>query len=134
MSDDERDDPSIPDNAILWRRIPSWHTVPDRNQGGRMLSSAAFDDDNDAEPMSAFLASLVGEPHSVLEGHEGYALVGFTAGRARALGQRILRDEDDAVPGHVLVIGPKTHSVRKKLRAACVWVFRPPDWDDVALR
>lgn len=46
MSDiDYRDDPTISDDADLWRRIPPWHIVSDENIGVMRPSSAAFEDD-----------------------------------------------------------------------------------------
>jgi hypothetical protein len=133
MGPGSNDDPTIPNHAVLWRRIPPHHIEPDNKRGGRMISSAAFRNGGGGEPMSAFLADVVGDPAMILAGHQGYGLVAFTAGLARELGQRVVHDVEGGGRGHVVVVGNKTHGVRKRLRAGCVWVFRPPDWDDVAL-
>ena len=126
------DDSTIPDDALLWRRIPPWHVVVNQNTGGRMVSSAAFDDDDDS-PMSVTLADASADPQGMLAGHTEFGLVAFSAGLARSIGLAIVRDPTDADPAHALVIGKKRHSVRRNLRNGSTWVIRPPGWDDVSL-
>ena len=126
------DDPTIPDDEILWRRIPPWHGVPDKGRGDRMVSSAAFDD-TDGQPMSVVIASEAAGPDSALAGHDGYALAGFRAGVAREIGLAIRRDPTDEQPAHAVVVGKKTGSIQKKLRNSAHWVVQPPDWSDVHL-
>jgi hypothetical protein len=123
---DPPDDLTIPDDAVLWRRIPSWHWVQDENLGRMRPSTAAFEDDDDGSPMSVALASECAGPEVVLAGHEGFALAAFTAGFARQRGQRIARDPRPGEPWHAVVIGKKTHSVRKQLARDCQWVVAPP--------
>lgn len=79
------DDPTISDEAELWRRIPPWHVVSDQNSGQRRASSAAFDNDPDGSPMSVVLAAESGGPAAALAGHPEYALATITAGLARSL-------------------------------------------------
>ena len=55
-ADTLRDDPTIPDLAELWRRIPPWHLVKDDNLGRVRPSSAAFDNHPNGSPMSVLLA------------------------------------------------------------------------------
>ena len=128
-----RDDPTIPDDQVLWRRVPPWHAALDKHRGVRVVSSAAFDDDNDAEPMSVVLASEASGTDSVLAGHDGYALVGFPASLARELGLGILRDPTDDQPAHAVVVGKKTGSIQKKLRNGAHWIVHPLEWSDVHL-
>ena len=52
------DDLSISDNDFVWRRIPPLHIVRD-DKGGCHISSAAFSDDRDGDPMSVHLESIV---------------------------------------------------------------------------
>jgi hypothetical protein len=60
--DDYSDDPSIPDDAELWRRIPPWHFVDDENLRQIRPSSAAFEDDPDGSPMSVILGGETRDP------------------------------------------------------------------------
>jgi hypothetical protein len=114
------DDPSIPNSARLWRRIPPWHIVYDQNLG----RSAAFDNDPDNHPMSVILEDDVQaagrDPHSVLTGHKDFAVID-----ARACGQGVCRDPLPDEPAHVLVFGPKPKSVQRRLAKASVWLIPP---------
>jgi hypothetical protein len=125
---DYRDDPTISDDAELWRRIPPWHIFSDENIGGIRPSSAAFEDDPDGEPMSVYLADECRDPHIALAGHEGFGLVAITARLARECKQAIVRQPVPGPSGHVVVVGKKTDSVRKKFARAAAgqWVVRPP--------
>ena len=127
------DDATILGDEILWRRVPPWHVVPDQNRVGRTVSSGAFDDDTDGSPMSVVLAAGAAGPDTVLVGHEGFGLVGFRASLARELGLSVRRDPTESEPAHAVVVGRKSHGVRKRLRAGSNWVLRPADWTDVGL-
>lgn len=53
------DDPTIADDAALWRRIhPTW-AVADENRGRLRVSSAAFEDSPDGSPTSILIADVV---------------------------------------------------------------------------
>lgn len=93
------DDPSIPDDARLLRRIiPEW-IVADENTNSKRVSSQAFcnssADDGTEEGMSVFLeAVLVAEGRgtdSVLSGYESNALIAMTAGWVRSWQQWVIR-------------------------------------------
>jgi|SRR3954471_16831323 len=127
------DDATVLDDEILWRRVPPWHVVPDQNRVGRTVSSAAFDDDTDGNPMSVVLAGGADGPEAVLVGHEGFGLAGFRVSLARELGLGVRRDPTESEPAHAVVVGRKSHGVRKRLRAGSRWVLRPADWTDVEL-
>jgi hypothetical protein len=124
---DYRDDPTIADDAELWRRIPPWHIILDENIGDIRPSSAAFEDDPDGAPMSAYLGNECKDPQIALAGHEGFGLVAITAKMARECNQIIVRQPVTGPPGHVVVVGKKTDSVRKKFARAAAkrWIFRP---------
>ncbi len=76
--------------------------------------------------MSVHLTSVLeaeGLPASAaLAGHEGYGLVGFTAGLVRTLSQIVVRDPQPNDPAHGLVVGNKTEGRRKQIVAASQWV------------
>ena len=119
------DDPSIPDDAELWRRIPPWHFYFDDKLGRVRPSKAAFEDDVDGSPMSVILAAEAGPPELALVGHSGVALATGTAGLVRACGQRVARDPTPDEPAHAVVIGRKTDSIKRRLAREARWVVLP---------
>lgn len=129
--DGYRDDPTILDDAALWRRIPPQHFVPDPNLGVVRPSSAAFEDSPDGSPMSVFLAEIVEKTgrkaDDTLVGHAGYALSAFTAGLARHCKQGVACDPEPAEPAHAVVFGKKTKSISRTLAKGSEWVIPPPD-------
>lgn len=127
------DDATLLSDEILWRRVPPWHVVPHQTGVGRTVSSAAFDDDTDGSPMSVVLAGGAAGPDTVLAGHEGFGIVGFRVSLARELGLSVRRDPTASEPAHAVVVGRKSHGVRKRLRAGSHWVLRPAHWTDVEL-
>ena len=120
------DDPSIPDEAELWRRIPPWHFYYDENLARWRPKSSAFDDDDGSSPMSVFIATEASGPETALAGHEGYALAAFEARLARECGQAVVRDPLPESPAHAVVVGRKTGSVKRRLARGATWVVPPP--------
>lgn len=120
------DDPTIADDAALWRRIPPTWAVADENRGGLRVSSAAFADSPDRSPTSILIAETVFAtgrgPEDVV--HEGYGLAALTAGQARQCVQAVARDPWPD-PAHGLLVGPKTTRIRKRLAAAASWIILP---------
>ena len=123
------DDPTIPDEALLWRRIPPLSTWWQKNpvDGEYYLTSAAFDDPNDETPMSVAIASLVpGGPQTFLTGFPGNGIAQFTAGYARhTCGFAVARDPVEGEPWHAHVIGKKKARLRKLLRDGCDVIVKP---------
>ena len=123
------DDPSIPNETALWRRIhPDW-IVRDDNHAVWRVSSAAFDDSRDRSPLSVLVANVVIETGrtagDVLVRFSGYGLAAITAGDARSLHQSVARTPTDDEPAHASVIGRKTLRVRRALASASAWVHCP---------
>ena len=123
------DDPTIGDDAVLWRRVfPAW-IVPDQNAGGLRVSSAAFDDSKDGTPLSALLAEIVAQTgrtaQHVLAGYDGYALAAIAAGVARHHAQGIAKTPEPDEPAHVSVFGPKTTSNKRGMAKVATWVIAP---------
>jgi hypothetical protein len=131
------DDSTIAGDVVLWRLIHPIHIAAARREGTRVVSSAAFDD-NEGSAMSAFRADIAGDPEAVLL--EGRGLAAFTVADVRELGWSLsTRDYDgnedpEGGPAHVFVHGRKTHKLRKRLRDRCTWAYRPPDWPDVVFQ
>lgn len=122
-------DPAIPDNEVLCRRVPPWHFFLDENLGRVRPSSAAFEDDDDGDPMSVYLFGVVQaeqrSAESLLNGHAGYALSGLTAGLAREHRQTVHPDgRGDSA--HAVVCGPKTDRTRRNFARSSHWVVPPP--------
>jgi hypothetical protein len=125
-TNDYQDDPTIPDDADLWRRIPRWHLVNDESIGQIRPSSAAFEDHPDGSPMSVVLGAESRGAESVLAGYPGFALASIKAGLARECQQGVARDPLPEEPAHAVVFGHKTKSVRKRLAREATWVVAPP--------
>lgn len=126
--DDETyvDDANIDDGDLLLRRIPSWHIVWDKKDGGRWRpSSAAFENHPDGSPMSIRVRSLLEALGlalaSVLTAYPDYGLVEFEAGEARSKKQVVARQEVPDEPGHGVVAGKKTGSTKKHLVRKSEW-------------
>jgi len=125
------DDKSISDNSQLWRRIPPWHIVDDKNLGRKRISKAAFEDHPNGSPMSVVLGDEVlaasRQPSSVVAGHPDFCLAAVSAGVARLLKQGISRRPLEEEPAHAEVFGNKTDSVRKGFAKAAVWIIGPDE-------
>jgi hypothetical protein len=128
------DDPTVPDEAELWRRIPPVLIITDSNHPGgpvRRPSTGAFDNSSNEEAMSVFLAAVVLEtgrkPEDILAGLTNFGLVGFTAGLVRAHNQFVVRDPQPGEPAHAAVIGHKSKTLKKILAHTSRWVVLPDD-------
>jgi len=125
------DDPTIADDAVLWRRVPRHHFIPDQNLGRMRPTSAAFEDHPNGSPMSVLLQDLVlasgRTAESVLPSREEFALASITAGFARSCNQGVVRTPQLDEPAHADVVGNKTESVRKRLAKEARWVVPPAD-------
>jgi len=134
-SDNFPNDPSIQDDANLFRRIPPWHYFFDENENRWRPSSAAFEDDEDGDPMSVYLSTVLmrenREPSSVLAGHLGYSLASITAGLARSKDQTVHPKPLPEESSHAVVCGDKgkgnKSAPKKRFAMAAIWVvFNPP--------
>lgn len=119
------DDPTIPDEERLLRRVPHDWWYHDENLGRRRPASMAFDDTE----MSVDIASermKAGQPETAcLVGHEEYGLVSITARLAREHGQAVCRDPLPDNPAHGVVAGKKTSGRKKAFSLAAVTIVDP---------
>ena len=123
--------PRVPDSTVLWRRVPPIHV----SDGGKRLSSAAFGPHKEDGGTSVCVSRMAETPDAIMAGHEGYWLVEFTAGEARAQGFEIEVDDVDSAPyaGHANLVWSGSPSSRKrgqkKLAKVCVnrWKVRGRD-------
>ncbi len=118
-------DPTIADDAELWRRIHPDHIFYDENKGRWRPSTAAFENHPNGSPMSVLLGEMVlgsgRGPLDILTGYEGYALASITAGLARQCNQGVAREPLPDEPAHAVVFGEKTYGVRKRFACDCGW-------------
>lgn len=112
----------------VWRRIPPWH-FPDPGQ--TRPKSAAFADDPDGGSMSVVIADAVlsggRTAHSVLAGHDGFALGALATAVIKDLGLQLVLDPHPDEPAHALVVGHKTRATRRAMAKASRWVIPPPE-------
>lgn len=106
--------------------MPHWNVVYDPKAGGCRPSSAAFEDDEDADPMSGCLAGEQTSLAALLHGHDDFGVVAFPMSAARDKGLGVNRAPLAGEPDHVLIIGKKTDGVRKALVKAARWVHPLP--------
>jgi hypothetical protein len=124
------DDLSIADATSLFRRIPRWHLFFDHNENRWRPSSAAFEDDDDRDPMSVYLSTVLArenrEPSAVLAGHDGYSLAAITARLARANNQTVHPDPLPEESSHAVVCGnkgkDKKSAPKRQFAKAAAWV------------
>jgi hypothetical protein len=124
------DDRTIADEIVLLRRIPKWHFCFDKKLGRMRSSSAAFEDDDDGDPMSVYRRDVIesegGEVPRIIVGHAGFALASLTAGQVRSKTQTVFPDPLPEESSHAKICGPKTESVRRWFAAQAIWVIPPP--------
>jgi len=116
---DRPNDPSIPDDERLWRRIRSdWVHRPAGDQP--RPSSAAFKDNLSGE-VSVFIASAT-TTDALLQTRPTDSLAEITAGLARQLGYRVVRDPEGGLvpddPSHVVLCPPQGLGKKRLTKAA----------------
>lgn len=121
-----KDDSSIPDDAILLRRVPP-SSVKSR-QNDLIPNSDVFNDPEMSTHLVESAENIESSTEMVLRGHAEFFLVKFTAGLVRGLGLSVVRAPIDADPNHVLVTGKTTRGDRRRLARECEWVKPPAGW------
>ena len=125
------DDPGIPNESALWRRIPPQWVIPDENLGRSRPSSAAFQNSSTDGHMSVSLADIVKQTErnemDVLAMFPDFSLAGFSAEFARSCKQGVIRDPLPDEPAHAGVTGKKTGSIRKRFAREAEWVVLRQD-------
>jgi len=122
------DDPSIPDEAFLWRRIiPHWW-VKDQSTGLYRLSSEGFGDPPDGTHMSvAIRDEIVGGAATFLANCHGCGIAEFTAGHVRHVcHMAVAREPLPNEPWHAIVVGrKKKQRIRQSIAKGCEVVVKP---------
>lgn len=128
MSGTIKDDETISDLDLLFRRLPQAWIVPG-NHGRMRISSAAFKHREMSVLVQSLLLQQGRTPADVLSGFPDESLCRITAGLARELGQAVVKDTDPPHdPAHGLVIGKKPRSVANRFAREAQWVIpgEPP--------
>jgi hypothetical protein len=124
------DDPTIVHREALLRRVPPKHFYLDENLGRWRPSSAAFEDDDDGDPMSVYRQDIIeaegGPIRRVMHGHEGYALASLTAGQVRSKDQTVHPDPLPDESSHTQVCGAKQKRTCRWFAMQSEWVISPP--------
>jgi hypothetical protein len=124
------DDPAVADSSGLLRRIPPKHFYFDKNLGRWRPSSAAFEDDDDGDPMSVYRWDVIdsegGNFRRVMTGHKGFGLAALTAGQFRSKHQTVCPEPLPEESSHTKICGPKPRPTRRWFSEQAVWVIPPP--------
>jgi hypothetical protein len=115
------DDASIPNTAIVWRRI----TREQYSREEHRPTSAAFCDSSDGTPMSATMPPDDLSAADYAKTWGAFGVAALTVGQLRALGLGVTRIPADIDPYHVGVHGKKTGKCRNGLKKTCSWVHEP---------
>jgi hypothetical protein len=126
---DRPNDPSIPNEERLWRRIrPDWVFRPP-GQAPRP-TSAAFKDNLSGE-VSVFIASLTTTDTLLPQERATDSLAEITAGLARSAGYKVVRDPEGGLvpndPSHVVLCPPRGVG-KKRLHKAAVTLAEGATW------
>ncbi len=124
------DDPTIPDDSFVYRRIrPGQHKYDNREK--RVIpNSGNFSDHPQNGPVSVDLCCEMadrGEAETAaLKGHESYHLVKIPVRVVRELGLGVVRTPVDDNPCHGEITGHKSKATKRKLARKAMWVVPPP--------
>jgi len=108
------DDSSIPDDALLWRRVhPKW--LKKRDDNSLRVSSATFKDGR--REVSVHIASLT-TLETILAKYPGMSVAKITAGAARRLGHTVTPQPKEDDPSHAIICPPADRGSSKVDRDA----------------
>lgn len=129
MQGSTKDDPSIPNESHILRRISPKMVVEDKNAGVLRPSSQAYNDSS-TSPMSVNLSCVMDESRRPYEDSLNNYPTAFLAKiEVRVVrevcGLGVIKDPLPEEPAHGLVTGTKTRSVRKKLSSNSIWIIDP---------
>lgn len=131
LDEPSQEELNTPREGQLWRRIPcDGQAIYDPKLSRKRPTTAAFDDWKDElgdpDPVSAYVATECQLPIVALDGLEGFGLVMITEALVEECGLKVVKKEQPGPPGHVLLVGTKTNSVKKRLATGAKWVVPCP--------
>jgi hypothetical protein len=117
------------DEVMLLRRIPRWHFYLDPRLRRFRPSSAAFEDDEDGDPMSVYRHDVIdaegGDVRRVMIGHNGFGLASLTAGQFRVKNQTVHSKPLPSESSHAVICGSKPEGLRRWFAKQATWVIYP---------
>jgi hypothetical protein len=134
MATDHFNDPNIPDEERLFRRIKLVQIVK-ADDGGTRVSSAAFSNPELSVTLEGTMRAAGREPEDSLKDNPNDLLMSITAGLCRLHRQVVGPDPLPEEPAHGYVFGKKTKSIQRELRDAAGWVVpeAAPSWEEILL-
>jgi hypothetical protein len=125
-----RDDPAIPDEECLYRRLHSSHVSWNPNGSVKKIGKNAFQDSSEESPCSIAIGGLLAsnglEPDDLLAGYPSFGLAIFTAGDARECGFGVISTPRSNEPAHGNLTGDKGPAGPRRKLAGKARVLRPP--------
>lgn len=119
-----QDDPTLPNEERLFRRVHLKQLVVDDDTGLARISSGAFRDKELSINIESVLQSEGKNLDACLKDHLAHKLVSITAGAARQHHQLVCRDPQPKDLSHGLVYGSKNNTqVYEGLRESADWVI-----------
>ncbi len=135
MATDHFDDPNIPDEERLFRRINLAHMV-DGGGGESAVSSAAFRAPELSVNLESVMRTAGRGPEDSLKDNPNDLLTSIAAGVCRRNLQIVCPDPIPKEPAHGYVFGNKSKRIQRALRDAARWVVpdAAPSWEEIRLR
>ncbi len=135
MATDHFDDPRIPGEARLFRRIHLTHVVKG-GEGQSALSSAAFRDLELSVNLESVMSDAGRTPEDSLKDNPNDFLASISAAVCRSNRQLVGPDPLPSEPAHAYAFGKKPNRIRRALRDAASWVVpaTAPPWEEIRLR
>lgn len=135
MATDHFDDPNIPGEERLLRRIHLVHVV-EGSEGRGALSSAAFRDLELSVNLESVMRNAGRPPEDSLKNHPNDFLACITTSVCRDNGQLVGSDPLPDEPAHGYVFGKKPKRIQRALRDAASWVVpaQAPSSEEVRVR
>ena len=122
-----QEDLTTPREGQFWRRVRcNDQTTDDPKRPSTAVFADGKDELGDTDPVSLYIATECRLPSVALDGHEGFGLIMLTEELVRECQLQIVGKEQPGPPGHVLLVGAKTYSVKRKLAKGAKWVVPCP--------
>jgi hypothetical protein len=126
MADQQpNDDPSVPDDSYVLRRIPPGYHVFDAAIDRHRPNSGNFKDDDCSVVLSVALREQNRDDLEALTEYPDFLLVKILVGAIRECGLGVVRAPIDSEPAHGHITGKKSGKKKNKLAKASIWIMPP---------